>query len=227
MASFAKRANETPGQAPEPTDPANETQEQETGEPMAADSTEGESADGGEQPNVTPEEQADYEAMSAMALDMVYGKDYLPHVMKAMSASKDGLAESIGMLGANIMKAAVGAFKEKGKDPDPEMVLQVASNEVIPSLVELAVQAGRAKEADAPALIRDALFAGTEQYGNKEIAESGGSPEGAQEATDPNAPPMQGGAAMPMDAQPQGNVRPNRAQRRAMKFGANSIGGRA
>lgn len=202
--------------------------EMEEGDPMTPDNTpahegaesasletqEGAEEDGGEQPNVSPEEQQDYDAMAAMALDMVYSQDYLPNVLKAMSATKDGLAESIGMLGANIMKSAVSAFQQKGKNPDPETVLQVASNELVPALVELAIKSGKAKEADAPGLIRDALFSGAEQYGQRELSSGEISPQARQEA---QAGVQLGEGQSQGAPQPDAGFRPNRAQRRALK----------
>jgi hypothetical protein len=153
-----------------------------------------------ETPNVSPEEQEVYDKLTVVCLDMVYGDQYRDSLIKVLIGGKADMVKTIGMLSANIVKAALSAM---GDEVDPEIVLQVAANELVPALAELAEMA---KLTDNPEqLTQDALFEGVKIFGEREIQEGKVTPETMAEAKDLM---MQGQTTA---------WRPNRKQRREMK----------
>jgi hypothetical protein len=152
-----------------------------------------------ETPNVAPEEQEVYDKLAVVCLDMVYGEQYQDALIKALIGGKADLVKTIGMLSANIVQAALSAV---GSEIDPEIVLQVAANELVPAIVELAETAKLTN--DAEQLTQDALFEGLKIYGERELQEGRVTPEAMAEAKDVM---MQGMTPW----------RPNRKQRREMK----------
>ena len=173
-------------------------------ETMAEESQEVEQSPGeeaGEEyaPNVSPEEQEVYDKLSVVCLDMVYGDKYRDSLIKVMIGGKSDMVKTVGMLAANIVKAAVSAM---GDEVDPEIVLQVAANELVPAIVELAEMAKLTDNAEQ--LAQDALFEGVKIFGEREIQEGKVTPETMAEAKD-------------LMMQGQTPWKPNRKQRREMK----------
>ena len=150
-------------------------------------------------PNVSPEEQGVYDKLSVVCLDMVYGDQYRDSLIKVMIGGKSDMVKTIGMLAANIVKAAVSAM---GDEVDPEIVLQVAANELVPAIVELAEMAKLTNNAEQ--LTQDALFEGVKIFGEREIQEGKVTPETMAEAKD-------------LMMRGQTPWKPNRKQRREMK----------
>lgn len=167
----------------------NQSLEEESGEEHSPDET----------PNVSPEEQEVYDKLSVACLDMVYGDQYRDALIKVMIGGKADMVKTVGMLAANIVKAAVSAM---GDEVDPEIILQVAANELIPAIVELAEMAKLTNNAEQ--LTQDALFEGVKLFGEREIQDGKVTPETMAEAKD-------------LMMRGQTPWKPNRKQRREMK----------
>lgn len=172
----------------EATEP-NQSPKEESGEEHSPEDT----------PNVSPEEQEVYDKLSVVCLDMVYGEKYRDSLIKVLIGGKADMVKTIGMLSANIVKAAVSAM---GDEVDPEIILQVAANELIPAIVELAEMAKLTNNAEQ--LTQDALFEGVKFFGEREIQDGKVTPETMAEAKD-------------LMMRGQTPWKPNRKQRREMK----------
>jgi hypothetical protein len=121
-----------PGAAPPGAPP-------QTGMPGPAMGEEG-AAMGEEQPNVSPEEQAQYEQWVTNGMQLIYSKQTLPHVMKLLSGGEkptEGLANALAMVALRLDESA----KEGGTEISGDVKLHGAQ-ELLEQLAELAENAG-------------------------------------------------------------------------------------
>ena len=149
--------------AGDPTTPDN-TPAHENAEPASMEQQEGSEEDS---PNVSPDEQAAYDTVVKAALSMIYVEDgsFSAIVEKIKGeADKNGLAYGIGHTAAMILRSITEGAKQQGREV-PEDVLLPAGQEVVAELVEVAVKAGLASEADQEKLFSEAVMNGVQEYG--------------------------------------------------------------
>lgn len=149
--------------AGDPTTPDN-TPAHENAEPASMEQQEGSEEDS---PNVSPDEQAAYDTVVKAALSMIYVEDgsFSAIVEKIKGeADKNGLAYGIGHTAAMILRSITEGAKQQGREV-PEDVLLPAGQEVVAELVEVAVKAGLAPEADQEKLFSEAVMNGVQEYG--------------------------------------------------------------
>lgn len=167
--------------AGDPTTPDNMPQH-EGAESADMEQQEGSEEDMGgeeEQSNVTPEEQGAYDTVVKAALSMIYVEDgsFSAIVEKIKGESdKNGLAYGIGHTAAMILRSITEGAKQQGREV-PEDVLLPAGQEVVAELVEVAVKAGLAKEADQEKLFSEAVMNGVQEYGKAALSAGEITPE--------------------------------------------------
>lgn len=118
---------------PRPRAPETESPAEDMGAP-----DEGE--DGEEQPNVTPEEQAQYDQFVDNAFSLIYDKRSLPNVLKALDGDGnfvDGLAHTTVTIVARVLDSA----KQAGQKISGDVVLH-GGKEIMEDLADTAGKAG-------------------------------------------------------------------------------------
>ncbi len=118
------------------------------GAPMADGTAEGQDAPAadqgmaqqGEQPNVTPEEQAQYDRFIDMAFRLIYDERSFPAIMKRLAATPDpveGLAAVVVMVVSRLKDSA----KQQGVEISPDVLFHGGS-ELLEDIADTAAKAG-------------------------------------------------------------------------------------
>lgn len=126
----------------------------------------GEEAEDDEPSNVSPEEQALYDATVLAANAMIYGAETGKLVVQRIREEK-GSARGIGHIAAMLMMSVREGAKKQGREI-PDDVLFAAGQEVVANLVQIAVAAGLASEATEQELFQQAIFEGLKVFGEHE-----------------------------------------------------------
>lgn len=107
----------------------------------------------GEQPNVSPEEQAAYDSVVTHAMNMIYGDRTFPQIMKMIQSAGDP-AEGVAQAAVMILSRIYESSRKQGQ-PLSDDVLMAAGEEVIGLLFELVEETGLGESDD------DAVFKAT------------------------------------------------------------------
>jgi hypothetical protein len=99
----------------------------------ADDTAEGE---GGEQPNVSPEEQAQYDQFVANGMKLIFNEKVAPALIQRLQADPNpihGLAATSVMIVSKLVESA----RQNGKEIDPDVIMH-GGTEIMSSVAELA-----------------------------------------------------------------------------------------
>jgi hypothetical protein len=107
----------------------------------------------GEQPNVSPEEQAAYDSVVTHAMNMIYGERSFQQVMKMIQSAGDP-AEGVAQAAVMILSRIYESSRKQGQ-PISDDVMMAAGEEVIALLFELIEEAGLGEASE------DAVFTAT------------------------------------------------------------------
>lgn len=107
----------------------------------------------GEQPNVSPEEQAAYDSVVTHAMNMIYGERSFQQVMKMIQSAGDP-AEGVAQAAVMILSRIYESSRQQGQ-PISDDVMMAAGEEVIALLFELIEEAGLGEASE------DAVFTAT------------------------------------------------------------------
>lgn len=125
--------------------------------------------DTGPTPNVTPEEQAQYDTVVVAGLSFLYndtgGAKAAVQKLKSEVEGGGTLARAIGHTVAMILISVNRAVKKKGGEV-PKDVMFAAGQEVLAALIELAEEAGLTKGEDPDKLLKNSAFEAVQFYGN-------------------------------------------------------------
>lgn len=107
---------------------------------MVQDQDQGKDQGDGQEPNVTPEEQAIYESVIYNAMTILYSDKTMPHVLtilKNASSPPEGIAQVINFVGTKIYDSA----KQQGVEI-PDDTLMYAAQEISGLVIEIGEEAG-------------------------------------------------------------------------------------
>jgi len=125
-------------------------------------------------PNVSPQQQGQYDAVMLAARGQIFGDPTKPDetpfkmVLQKLAAGKTEIANTIGDTAAKVMTSVNGAFQEKGR-AIPGDVLLHAGQELVQDLVQVAAAAKLIPEGAAPQVVKQAIFAGLKTFGEAQI----------------------------------------------------------
>jgi pyruvate dehydrogenase E2 component (dihydrolipoamide acetyltransferase) len=141
-------------------------------------------------PNVSPQDQALYDRVMIAARRVIYGDpnddQRFRMVVQRMAGARDQLGQTIGNITATVLANVQGSIQKAGRQV-PSYILFHAGREVIADLVQIAIAAKFATQAQVAQLTKVAIFQAVETY-KRAIATMGSA--GAA----PAAPPAAGAA---------------------------------
>jgi hypothetical protein len=148
-------------------------------EPMVDESGE----EGEEAPNVTPEEQEDYDHIVVASKELMFSRLTRRALAQklATESKKSGLGFAIGHTVAMVIRSVSEAAKREGH-PVSDDVLFAAGQEVVADLVEFAIANGIAKESEAENLLRESAMQAINVYGDIQRRAGEITPEDQQQA---------------------------------------------
>lgn len=115
----------------------------------------------GEQSNVTPEEQQQYEQFVANGMNMMYDEKSLPSIVESIRGDGnpiEGLANTLAMMVMRLEDSAA----QQGQPIGGDVMYHGAANELLPLLVELSAASGVHEFTDDE--IESALFQALDLY---------------------------------------------------------------
>lgn len=123
-----------------------------------------------EQPNVSPEEQAQYDRVIIEAQGLMYTENGIKTIVQKLTSMKDRLPLAIGHTAAMLIKSVSGGLKKAGQPVEGD-VLFAAGQEIVADLIEIAQAAKLVPEGEDPeVLMQQSLFEGLKVYGDTEMA---------------------------------------------------------
>ena len=180
---------------------------------MPAAAPPGEGNQVGDEPNVTPEEQKEYDSLFTLAIHTLYEENKIPMILKKLGENRDNISTEIGHTAAMVMSSLKGGIQEKGGDVSDDVLFEVGQD-VIGELCNIAVAAKLMDESRVNDVANAALFEGMRVWG-KQMQDSGAltddiSAQAAQDLEEQGVPPAQ--EQMSPDGQqpmaPQGQMMP-------------------
>lgn len=121
-------------------------------------------ADGGEQPNVTPEEQAQYDRFVDNGLKIIFDEKTAPQILKRLQASGNPI-EGLASATVNVVLGLKDSAEKAGQKLDPAVLLHGGA-ELMENIAELSDAAGVHKF--TPEELEQATYAAMDQYGTIE-----------------------------------------------------------
>lgn len=194
-----------------PVEPSTESPED-----MHEDMHEGEEAGGSritaadlakpDEPNVSPEEQKQYDVVTTLLTRMIFGKASFPTVLNILAHGQKDIGLAIGRQAAMLVQSVLSTVRKAGKDI-PDDILYAAGQEVVENLTDIAVGANMVRSGDKDKVMTRALFEGLKIFGNNQIRAGAASPEARQKAKEDLAklnisPELATGASSPIDTAP-------------------------
>jgi hypothetical protein len=135
-----------------------------------------------DEPNVTPEDQKQYDAIVLMGMDMIWKKDGSKNIAQMLRGAKaPEVPYRLGAIGSNLMRSIKMSFDKNGSELDPDTFLS-AGQEIMANLVEFAMQARLFPPSKKEDVYRLAVIEGTRRFGEFELKEGGITPESQAEA---------------------------------------------
>lgn len=144
----------------------------------------GEDDEAGEGEPVSPQEQAQYNDVVSGGMSILYSDpNHAATIAKniANEAKTKGLAVAMGQQTALIMLAVVRGLKQKGADPDPDVV-QHAGMEILAEIYEICERTSQIPEGQEEQIKQDAMYEGTRFYGDRMLKSGEITPEMQQQA---------------------------------------------
>lgn len=133
-----------------------------------------------QQPNVSPEEQAQYDAFMKQARGILMGTpdsdQSMVIVLEKLKAGRDDIGTAIGDTAAKVLRSVASGIEGKGRQV-PQDILFAAGDEVVDELIEMAVAVGFMKEEQSEKIKKQAVFEGLRVYGENEIQSGKLTPE--------------------------------------------------
>ena len=120
--------------------------------------------DGDEKPNVTPEEQAMYDATMTAALNWMYDPGRFQALLRKLAMGRDNISKEIGHTAYVCMKTIQLSVQKQNKDV-PADVLYAAAQEVVSDLCTIAVGAKIMKQDLFKTVYEAAVFEGLRLWG--------------------------------------------------------------
>jgi hypothetical protein len=119
-----------------------------------------------DQPNVSPEEQQQYDMTMTLCLKQIYGdKQRLAVIIQKLAQGKEDLGKTVGHTAAMLLISVQRTIeKKKGKISDD--VLFAVGQDVVAEIAQLAAEAGIIKPARVPAIIEAAAYQALKAYGD-------------------------------------------------------------
>lgn len=117
-------------------------------------------------PNVSPEEQKQYDTVFAAALDAIYDKDRITVILHKLLSGSEKPGESIGHTAAMIMTSLKGAVQEKNGQISDDIMFAVGQD-VIGELCQIAVASKLIKESEINNVANTAMFEGMRTWGEQ------------------------------------------------------------
>lgn len=163
-----QEAPETPGEVPDAEDVAEGTEpagESAPTEDVGPDAQAGQ-GDDEEQPNVSPDEQKQYDTVVTAALHQIFDKNTVGVVLQKLQAGTKNISGTIGHTGAMILSSIKGSIENKGGQV-PDDVLYAASFEVVGALCDLAISAKLMSAAQEKSVSEAAMYEGMRVWGDQ------------------------------------------------------------
>lgn len=160
----------TPGAVDPKADPSDSDADGDSGSDDDSDGDGGD-ASGGDSPNVTPQEQQQYDLVVVAALGIVYAKGAPQMIVSKLKSfaqqGPDGIASGIGNTTAMVLISVKTAFQKQGRAIPPDVMFG-AGKEVVAAILEIAATAGLCKAND-PDVLKKAAFSAVHDYGTWEL----------------------------------------------------------
>lgn len=133
-------------------------------------------------PNVTPQEQAQYDTIVTGALKMIFDPKGIGQIITKLAAGgTQQIAQTIGHTAAMILQSLEGGVKQQRKDVDPAILFH-AAGDVIQSLIEVAISCKLMTPEQTDDVTKRAMFEGLKVWQTKMQADGEMTPEVSQQA---------------------------------------------
>lgn len=155
-----------PGEPPQGAEPGDKSQE---GSEPSKDSEQPGKGDlniNDEPPNVSPEEQKQYDTVVVKAMELLYAKDRLPVLVDKLKQGTDNISGAIGHSAAMTMLTIARTVQSQGQEI-PEDVLYAAGQEIVGQVTDIAEAAGLVKSEVKQKVAEAALFEGLRVWGQQ------------------------------------------------------------
>ena len=123
----------------------------------------------GESSNVTPEEQAMYDAVVTAARGIIFDDARFKIVLDKLAGGKDELASTLGHTAAMVMISVQGGIEKQGRTVPGDIMLH-AGTEILDDLIEIAMRMKLMDESQREEVTKKALFEGMKVFGDGEIS---------------------------------------------------------
>jgi hypothetical protein len=117
-----------------------------------------------EEPNVTPEEQKQYDAMVLLSMELLYKEDRLPVLVERLKAGADNISNAIGHVSAMTMLTVFRSAEQSGQTIADEILMN-AAGEIVSQVTDIAEAAGIIKPEHAQAIAEAALYEHMREWG--------------------------------------------------------------
>ena len=155
-----------PGEPPQGAEPGDKAQE---GSEPTKDSESAGSSNSildGEPPNVTPEEQKQYDTVVGKALELLYADDRLPTLVDKLKNGTDNISGAIGHTAAMTLLTISRTVESQGQQI-PEDVLYAAGQEIVGQITDIAVAAKLVDPSGKEKVAEAALYEGLRVWGQQ------------------------------------------------------------
>lgn len=161
-----------------------------------------------QQPNVSPQEQKQYDAVMLQARGMIYGDPKKPDnligfrtILEKLGSGKKDIGVTIGHTAAMIIRSIQTGIQQQGKKV-PGDILFHAGMEVVAELIEIAEAANIMSKSQEAKVKKQALFEGMRVFGIVQKTPPPQQPQQPQQPQAAQAQPLQPAQS----PQPQGIV---------------------
>lgn len=156
-----------------------------------------------QKPNVSPQEQSQYDGVMAAARGIIFGDPSKPEDNSAiqttvakLAANRQDPAMAIGHTAAMVITAVKGGVEQQGKTV-PDDILFHAGQEIVQDLVDISTAAKLIPPKAAPEIAKQAIFQGLKIYGEQELQMKQQKPPGPPQPGQPAQPAQPPQPAMP------------------------------
>lgn len=124
-----------------------------------------------EQPNVTPQEQKQYDTVVTKAMELLYADDRLPTLLDKLQKNTDNITSEIGHSAAMTLMTISKTVENQGQEI-PEEILFSAGAEIVSQVTDIAVAAKLVPEEGSEKIAEAALYEGLRVWG-QQMGQSG------------------------------------------------------
>jgi len=117
-----------------------------------------------EEPNVTPEEQKQYDTVVGKAMELLYADERLPVLVKKLRDGADNISAEIGHSAAMTLTTIARTVENQGQEI-PEEILYSAGQEIVSQVTDIAEAAGIISPEQSQAVAEAALYEGLRLWG--------------------------------------------------------------